>query len=199
RRRARGPPPRRPARPRGKIRCMGVTYRAHAIEGAKEIPAEPVLFGKFPNALIAHGDPIQLPKVAQKVDYEAELVIVIGKTGRHIPNDPSAFEYVGGYTRRHDVSAPGRQFRGGEKPWIIGKTFDTFGPTGPVLVTADELKDPHKLQVQLRLNGQTMQNSNTKEFIFGVPHLLWFLSQVVTLEPGDLIFTGTPPGVGIAR
>ncbi|HJZ55216.1 MAG TPA: fumarylacetoacetate hydrolase family protein [Gemmataceae bacterium] len=183
----------------GKILCIGLNYRDHAIEGGKAIPAEPVLFGKFPNALIAHGDPIQLPKVAQKVDYEAELVIVIGKTGRHIPNDPSAFEYVGGYTCGHDVSARDWQFRGEEKQWIIGKTFDTFAPTGPVLVTADELKDPHKLQVQLRLNGQTMQNSNTKEFIFGVPHLLWFLSQVVTLEPGDLIFTGTPPGVGIAR
>jgi 2-keto-4-pentenoate hydratase/2-oxohepta-3-ene-1,7-dioic acid hydratase in catechol pathway len=182
-----------------KILCIGLNYRDHAIEGGKAIPAEPVLFGKFPNALIAHGEPIRLPKVANKVDYEAELVIVIGKTGRHIPNDSSAFDHVGGYTCGHDVSARDWQFRGEEKQWIIGKTFDTFGPTGPWLVTTDELKDPHKLQIQLRLNGETLQNSNTKEFIFGVPHLLWFLSQVVTLEPGDLIFTGTPPGVGIAR
>jgi 2-keto-4-pentenoate hydratase/2-oxohepta-3-ene-1,7-dioic acid hydratase in catechol pathway len=158
-----------------------------------------VLFGKFPNTLVAHGDAIVIPKVAQKVDYEAELVVVVGKRGKHIPNDSSAFEYVGGYTCGHDVSGRDWQFRGEEKQWIIGKTFDTFAPTGPVLVTADEIPDPHRLQVQLRLNGETMQNSNTKEFIFGVPHLLWFLSQVMTLEPGDLIFTGTPPGVGIAR
>lgn len=183
----------------GKILCIGLNYRDHAIEGGRPIPPEPVLFGKFPNTLIAHGDPIKLPKVAQKVDYEAELVVVIGKTGRHIPNDDSAFEYVGGYTCGHDVSARDWQFRGEEKQWIIGKTFDTFAPTGPVLVTADELTNPHKLQVQMRVNGTTLQNSNTKEFIFGVPHLLWFLSQVMTLEPGDLIFTGTPPGVGIAR
>jgi 2-keto-4-pentenoate hydratase/2-oxohepta-3-ene-1,7-dioic acid hydratase in catechol pathway len=182
-----------------KILCIGLNYRDHAIEGNKPIPEEPVIFGKFPNTLIAHGDPIKLPKVAKKVDYEAELVIVIGKSGKHIPNNDSAFEYVGGYTVGHDVSARDWQFIGAEKQWIIGKTFDTFAPTGPVLVTADELTNPHKLQVQLRLNGTTLQNSNTKEFIFGVPHLLWYLSQCVTLEPGDLIFTGTPPGVGIAR
>jgi 2-keto-4-pentenoate hydratase/2-oxohepta-3-ene-1,7-dioic acid hydratase in catechol pathway len=183
----------------GKILCVGLNYRDHAIEGGKAIPTEPVLFAKYPNTLIAAGDPIKLPKVAQKVDYEAELVIVVGKTGRHIPNDAAAFEYVGGYTCGHDVSARDWQFRGEEKQWSIGKTFDTFAPTGPVIVTPDELGDPHKLQVQLRLNGTTMQNSNTKEFIFPVPHMLWFLSQVVTLEPGDLIFTGTPPGVGISR
>ena len=182
-----------------KILCVGLNYRDHAIEGGKAIPTEPVLFAKFPNTLIGPGDPIQLPRVAQKVDYEAELVIVVGKKGRHIPNDASAFEYVGGYTCGHDVSARDWQFRGEEKQWSIGKTFDTFAPTGPVIVTPDELTDPHNLKIQLRLNGQTMQNSSTKEFIFGVPHLLWFLSQVVTLLPGDLIFTGTPPGVGIAR
>jgi 2-keto-4-pentenoate hydratase/2-oxohepta-3-ene-1,7-dioic acid hydratase in catechol pathway len=183
----------------GKILCIGLNYRDHAIEGGKAIPVEPVVFGKFPNTLIGPGDPIRIPRVAQKVDYEAELVIVIGKRGKHIPNDSSAFAHVGGYTCGHDVSARDWQFRGEEKQWMIGKTFDTFAPTGPVLVTADELTDPHKLPVKLRLNGETMQNSNTREFIFGVPHLLWFLSQVVTLEPGDLIFTGTPPGVGIAR
>ncbi|MBA4065557.1 MAG: fumarylacetoacetate hydrolase [Isosphaera sp.] len=183
----------------GKILCIGLNYRDHALEGGKAIPAEPVLFGKFANALIAHGDPIRLPKVSEKVDYEAELVIVVGKRGRHIPNDKSAFEHVGGYTCGHDVSARDWQFRGEEKQWMIGKTFDTFAPTGPVVVTADEIPDPHALQVQLRLNGTTLQNSNTKEFIFGVPHVLWYVSQCVTLEPGDLIFTGTPPGVGIAR
>ncbi|MBA4188430.1 MAG: fumarylacetoacetate hydrolase [Planctomycetaceae bacterium] len=182
-----------------KILCVGLNYRDHAIEGGKAIPTEPVLFAKFPNTLIAHGDPIVIPKVAQKMDYEAELVIVIGKKGKHIPNDKSAFDYVGGYTVGHDVSDRYWQFRGEEKQWVIGKTMDSFAPTGPVLVTTDELTDPHSLQIQLRLNGTTLQNSNTKEFIFGVPHLLWYLSQGITLEPGDLIFTGTPPGVGIAR
>lgn len=182
-----------------KILCVGLNYADHAREGGKEIPTEPVIFAKYINTLCGPGDPIKLPKVAQKVDYEAELVIVIGKTGKHIPNDKSAFEYVGGYTCGHDVSARDWQFRGAEKQWTTGKTFDTFAPTGPVLVTADELTDPHHLQVQLRLNGTTMQNSNTKEFIFQVPAILAFLSQIVTLEPGDLIFTGTPPGVGISR
>lgn len=183
----------------GKILCVGLNYADHAKEGGKEIPTEPVIFAKYNNTLIGPGDPIKLPKVAQKVDYEAELVIVIGKRGKHIPNDQSAMAYVGGYTCGHDVSARDWQFRGAEKQWTVGKTFDTFAPTGPVLVTADELTDPHSLQVQLRLNGTTMQNSNTNQFIFQVPHILWFISQVVTLEPGDLIFTGTPPGVGISR
>ncbi|WP_088256092.1 fumarylacetoacetate hydrolase family protein [Fimbriiglobus ruber] len=182
-----------------KILCIGLNYRDHAIEGGKPIPTEPVVFGKFANTLVGQGDPIKIPKVSKEVDYEAELVVVIGKTGKHIPNDASAFDYVGGYTCGHDVSGRDWQFRGAEKQWIIGKTFDTFAPIGPVVVTTDELTDPHKLQIQLRLNGQTLQNSNTKEFIFGVPALLAFLSQVITLEPGDLIFTGTPPGVGIAR
>ena len=183
----------------GKVLCIGLNYRDHALEGGKAIPTEPVLFAKLSNAWCGPDDPIVIPRVAQKVDYEAELVIVVGKRGKHIPNDASAFGYVGGYTCGHDVSARDWQFRGEEKQWLIGKTFDTFAPTGPVLVTADELTDPHSLQVKLRLNGQTMQDSNTREFIFGVPHLLWFLSQTMTLEPGDLIFTGTPPGVGIAR
>lgn len=182
-----------------KIVCIGLNYRDHAIEGGKAIPTEPVLFSKFPTALIAHGEPIVLPKVAKKVDYEAELVIVIGRRGRHIPNDDSAFEFVAGYTCGHDVSARDWQFRGEEKQWTIGKTFDTFAPVGPHILTRDEPFDPHNAQVKLRLNGETMQNSNTREFIFKIPVLLHFLSQVFTLEPGDLIYTGTPPGVGIAR
>jgi 2-keto-4-pentenoate hydratase/2-oxohepta-3-ene-1,7-dioic acid hydratase in catechol pathway len=181
-----------------KVLCIGLNYRDHAIEGGKAIPAEPVLFGKFANALIAPGEPIRLPKVSQKVDYEAELVVVIGRRGRDIPAE-RAFQHVAGYTLGHDVSARDWQFRGEEKQWIIGKTFDTFAPTGPHLVTADEVPDPHSLPIRLRLNGQTMQNSNTREFIFGVPQLIAYLSQVLTLEPGDLIFTGTPPGVGAAR
>jgi 2-keto-4-pentenoate hydratase/2-oxohepta-3-ene-1,7-dioic acid hydratase in catechol pathway len=181
-----------------KILCIGLNYRDHAIEGGKAIPAEPVLFGKFPNALIAHGEPIRLPTVSHKVDYEAELVVVIGRRGRDVA-EADAMGHVAGYTVGHDVSARDWQFRGEERQWIIGKTFDTFGPTGPHLVTADELPDPHGLGVRLRLNGQTMQDSNTREFIFRVPQLIAYLSQVLTLEPGDLIFTGTPPGVGAAR
>ena len=181
-----------------KILCIGLNYRDHAIEGGKAIPAEPVLFGKFPNTLCAHGDPIRLPRVSKKVDYEAELVVVIGRTGRDI-SEADAMKYVGGYTIGHDVSARDWQMRGEAKQWIIGKTFDTFAPVGPELVTADELPDPHDLRIQTRLNGRTMQDSNTREFIFTVPQLIAYLSQVMTLEPGDLIFTGTPPGVGFAR
>lgn len=181
-----------------KILGIGLNYRDHAIEGGKPIPEEPVLFAKFPNVLIGHGETIRLPKVSKGVDFEAELVVIIGKTGRDIPEN-AALTHVAGYTCGHDVSARDWQFRGAERQWTLGKTFDTFGPTGPEMVTADELTDPHQLQVQLRLNGQTMQNSNTREFIFSVPKLIAYLSQVMTLEPGDLIFTGTPPGVGGAR
>jgi 2-keto-4-pentenoate hydratase/2-oxohepta-3-ene-1,7-dioic acid hydratase in catechol pathway len=182
----------------GKALCIGLNYRDHALEGGKAIPTEPVLFAKLSNALVGPGDDIVIPKVAEKVDYEAELVIVVGRRGKHVPNDASAMGYVAGYTCGHDVSARDWQFRGAEKQWLIGKTFDTFAPTGPWLVTADEL-DPHELQVQMRVNGTTLQDSNTREFIFKVPELLSYLSQTMTLEPGDLIFTGTPPGVGIAR
>ncbi len=181
-----------------KILCVGLNYRDHAIEGGKAIPSEPVLFCKYPNTLVGQGAAIKLPRVSTKVDYEAELVIVIGRRGKNIA-EADAFAHVGGYTCGHDVSARDWQLEKPEKQWSIGKTFDTFAPTGPVIVTADELTDPHNLQVQLRLNGKTMQNSNTREFIFGVPKIIAYLSQVVTLEPGDLIFTGTPPGVGIAR
>ncbi|MFL5328355.1 MAG: fumarylacetoacetate hydrolase family protein [Gemmataceae bacterium] len=181
-----------------KILCIGLNYRDHAIEGGKAIPTEPVLFGKFSNALCAHSDVVRLPRVSKKVDYEAELVVVIGRTGRDIA-ETDAMKYVGGYTIGQDVSARDWQMRGEAKQWIIGKTFDTFAPIGPELITVDEVPDPHSLRIQLRLNGRTMQDSNTREFIFNVPQLIAYLSQVMTLEPGDLIFTGTPPGVGFAR
>jgi 2-keto-4-pentenoate hydratase/2-oxohepta-3-ene-1,7-dioic acid hydratase in catechol pathway len=181
-----------------KIVCIGLNYRDHAIEGGKAIPTEPVVFAKFPNTLVGHGSPIVLPSISHKVDYEAELVVVIGRKAKNVPVD-EALQYVAGYTIGHDVSARDWQFRGEERQWTIGKTFDTFGPMGPHLVTADEVPDPHNLPIRLRLNGQVMQNSNTKEFIFPVPVLIAHLSKVMTLEPGDLIFTGTPPGVGSAR
>jgi 2-keto-4-pentenoate hydratase/2-oxohepta-3-ene-1,7-dioic acid hydratase in catechol pathway len=139
-----------------------------------------------------------LPKVSEEVDYEAELVIVIGKRGRYIPK-AAAMEHVAGYCVGHDVSARDWQLKKDGKQWMVGKTFDTFAPIGPVLVTRDEVPNPQALQIRLKLNGAVMQNSSTVQMIFGVEDLLAYISQVMTLEPGDLIFTGTPPGVGTAR
>ena len=181
-----------------KIVCLGLNYRDHAAESGAPIPREPILFSKYATALIGHGDNIVLPPVSKEVDYEAELVIVVGKRGRNLSAD-AALSHVAGYTIGHDVSARDWQLKKDGKQWMVGKTFDTFAPTGPVLVTADEVRDPHRLAIRLRLNGQTMQDSNTSQMIFGVGETLAYLSQVFTLEPGDLIFTGTPPGVGMAR
>jgi 2-keto-4-pentenoate hydratase/2-oxohepta-3-ene-1,7-dioic acid hydratase in catechol pathway len=181
-----------------KIICIGLNYRDHAAESGVPAPEEPVLFSKYPSALIGHGEMIILPSVSQQVDYEAELVVAIGRRGRHIPRK-RALEYVGGYAVGHDVSARDWQLNKPGKQWMAGKTFDTFAPVGPVLVTPDEVSDPHKLGIRLRLNGQTMQESSTSQLIFGVDELIAYVSQVFTLEPGDLIFTGTPPGVGMAR
>jgi 2-keto-4-pentenoate hydratase/2-oxohepta-3-ene-1,7-dioic acid hydratase in catechol pathway len=181
-----------------KIICLGLNYRDHAAESGAPIPKEPVLFSKYATALIGHGEPIVLPPVSKEVDYEAELVIVVGKRGRP-RSEQEARDYIAGYTIGHDVSARDWQLRKDQKQWMVGKTFDTFAPTGPVLVTADELPDPHHLAIRLRLNGQTMQDSNTSQMVFSVPQVLVYLAQVLTLEPGDLIFTGTPPGVGFAR
>jgi 2-keto-4-pentenoate hydratase/2-oxohepta-3-ene-1,7-dioic acid hydratase in catechol pathway len=181
-----------------KIVCLGLNYRDHAAETGAAIPREPVLFSKFPTALIGHGEAIVLPKVSQEVDFEAELVIVVGKRGRHLTL-ANALDHVAGYTVGHDVSARDWQLKKDGKQWMVGKTFDTFAPMGPVFVTKDEAPDPQTLPIRLRLNGQTMQDSNTKQMIFGVAETLVYLSQVFTLEPGDLIYTGTPPGVGIAR
>jgi 2-keto-4-pentenoate hydratase/2-oxohepta-3-ene-1,7-dioic acid hydratase in catechol pathway len=181
-----------------KIICIGLNYRDHAAESGMEVPKEPILFSKYPTALIGHQGEIVLPEVSTEVDYEAELVVVIGKWGRHIPQE-RALEHVAGYTVGHDVSARDWQLKKEGKQWMVGKTFDTFAPTGPVLVTADELPDPHALPIRLRLNGETMQDSSTAQMIFRTGEILAYLSQVFTLEPGDLIFTGTPPGVGMAR
>jgi 2-keto-4-pentenoate hydratase/2-oxohepta-3-ene-1,7-dioic acid hydratase in catechol pathway len=181
-----------------KIVCVGLNYKDHAAESGSPIPKDPVLFSKYPTALVGHLENIVLPPVSEEVDYEAELVIVIGKKGRNVPA-ASALDYVAGYTCGHDVSARDWQLRKDGKQWMAGKTFDTFAPVGPVLVTADEVPDPHKLRIQLRLNGQTMQDSSTSQLIFSVQQVVAYLSLIVTLEPGDLIFTGTPPGVGMAR
>jgi len=181
-----------------KIICIGLNYRDHAAESGAPIPAEPVLFSKFSNAIIGPDEPIRLPRVSKEVDYEAELVVVIGKRGRYI-SEEQAHHYIAGYTIGHDVSARDWQLRKPGGQWLAGKSFDTFAPIGPALVTADEIPDPHSLQIELRLNGQVMQRSNTNQMIFSAERLIAYISQVVTLEPGDLIFTGTPPGVGFAR
>lgn len=181
-----------------KIICIGLNYKDHAAESGVPIPKEPVLFCKFPSALIGHGENIVLPAVSGKVDYEAELVIVVGKRGRHLTME-NANEYIAGYTVGHDVSARDWQLEKDGKQWMAGKTFDTFAPCGPVIVTSDEVSDPHNLPIMLRLNGKLMQNSNTKQMIFRANQILAYITQVFTIEPGDLIFTGTPPGVGMAH
>jgi 2-keto-4-pentenoate hydratase/2-oxohepta-3-ene-1,7-dioic acid hydratase in catechol pathway len=181
-----------------KVLCIGLNYRDHAAETGAAIPGHPVVFSKFNTALIGHEAPIVLPPVSQEVDYEAELVLVVGRAGKNIPA-AGARDYLAGYTIGHDVSARDWQLKKDGKQWLTGKTFDTFAPTGPVLVTADEVPDPHALGIRLRLNGQTMQDSNTRQMIFRAEDLLAYIAQVVTLKPGDLIFTGTPSGVGVAR
>ncbi len=180
-----------------KVLCIGLNYRDHAIETNSPIPGEPVVFNKFSQSVIGPDEPVVLPKVAHEVDYEAELVVVIGTRGKNISRQ-NAFSHVAGYTCGNDVSARDWQKGRPGGQWLLGKTPDTFAPTGPYLVTSDEV-DPHNIRIGLRLNGETMQNSTTKELIFGIDELIAHVSQLVTLQPGDLIFTGTPPGVGVAR
>jgi 2-keto-4-pentenoate hydratase/2-oxohepta-3-ene-1,7-dioic acid hydratase in catechol pathway len=182
----------------GKVICIGLNYKDHAAESGQPPPPEPVVFNKFPQSVIGPEEPIRLPSVCHKVDYEAELVVVIGRAGRRISR-ATALEHVAGYMNGNDVSARDWQLEKPGKQWLLGKTPDTFAPTGPWLTTADEVPDARNLNIKLRLNGQTMQDSTTRELIFGVDELIAYVSQVVTFEPGDLIFTGTPPGVGMAR
>ncbi|MCS6975669.1 MAG: fumarylacetoacetate hydrolase family protein [Gemmatales bacterium] len=181
-----------------KIVCIGLNYRDHAAESGAPIPKEPILFSKYPTALIGHEESIVLPSVSNEVDYEAELVVVLGRRARRV-SPQEGLEAVAGYTIGNDVSARDWQLKKDGKQWMVGKTFDTFAPCGPWLVTADEVGDPHRLGIRLRLNGQLMQSSNTDQMIFSVGELVSYLSRVFTLEPGDLIYTGTPPGVGFAR
>jgi 2-keto-4-pentenoate hydratase/2-oxohepta-3-ene-1,7-dioic acid hydratase in catechol pathway len=179
-----------------KIICIGLNYRDHAAESNLPIPETPTVFAKFQTAVTGHRHPIVLPKNSAKPDYEAEFAVVIGQGGRHIPEERWR-EHVFGYTMVNDVSA--RDFQMATTQWMIGKTFDTFAPIGPAIVTADEIADPHNLDISLTLSGEVMQSSNTRHLIFGVPKLIAYLSSVFTLEPGDMISTGTPGGVGFAR
>ena len=182
----------------GKVVCIGLNYRDHAEETGAPLPAEPIVFNKFSSTVIGPEQPIQLPSSSQQVDFEAELVVVIGRRADSVV--PSkAMEYVAGYTNGHDVSARDWQLQRNGQQWLLGKSFDTFAPTGPTLVTADEVPDPQALRVQFRLNGTTLQDSNTRQLIFSIPQLIAHVSSVATLLPGDLIFTGTPGGVGFVR
>lgn len=188
-----------------KVVCVGLNYREHAKESNMAIPPEPVLFSKFPNAIIGTGENIVKPNQTKELDYEVELVLVIGKEGKNIPR-AQALQYIGGYTVGNDVSARDWQLRKPGAQWMVGKTWDTFAPIGPSILLnpllytpADTTFNPNNLNVRCILNGQTVQNSNTKDFIFDIGAMIEYISQIVTLKPGDLIFTGTPQGVGMGR
>jgi 2-keto-4-pentenoate hydratase/2-oxohepta-3-ene-1,7-dioic acid hydratase in catechol pathway len=179
-----------------KFICVGLNYRDHAAEARLEIPTVPTIFSKFSNVVIGPGAAVILPKASAKPDYEAELAFVIGRGGRHIPA-ARAYDHVLGYTIVNDISA--RDFQAATSQWLMGKTFDTFGPMGPWIVTKDEIPDPHALAISTEIGGEILQNSNTREMVFYIPALIEFISTVVTLEPGDVVATGTPAGVGFAR
>ena len=183
------------ARP-GKIVCVGLNYRDHAEESGMEIPKRPLLFAKWPSSLIGPGRPIVLPEQAKEVDYEAELGVVIGKRAQRRAGRRRARQYVGGYVCANEVSARDIQFADGQ--WTRGKSFDTFGPVGPI-TPADQVPDPQALRIRCLLNGEVVQDSSTAEMIFTVAEVIAFTSDGITLDPGDLILTGTPAGVGFGR
>jgi len=180
-----------------KVVCVGLNYREHIEEGDNEEPDNPVLFSKFPTSVNGPGQDIEWdPDLTQQVDYEAELVAVIGEETREVSPD-EALDHVAGYTVGNDVSA--RDLQHGDGQWVRGKSLDTFAPVGPELVTSDEVGDPHGLDIWTEVDGERLQDSSTGNLIFGVDELISFCSQAFTLNPGDLVFTGTPPGVGVYR
>ena len=181
-----------------KIIRLGLNYRDHAQESKADIPTDPILFSKYATAVIGPDDPILLPSVSKEVDYEAELAFIMARRGRHIPK-AQALEYVAGYSIMHDVSARDYQIRKPGGQWMSGKTFDTFAPLGPALVTKEDIPDPHVLDITCTVSGERLQSSNTKHLIFSVPDIVAYCSHIFTLEPGDVIATGTPGGVGFAR
>jgi len=176
-----------------KIVCVGLNYRDHAEEAHVPIPDRPILFSKPSTAIIGPDDSIIYPKISTQVDHEVELGVIIGKRGKDVP-ESEAFDHVAGYTVFNDISARDIQFA--DKQWFRGKSFDTFAPTGPCLVLKDQLGDPHHLKMELRVNGETRQNSTTANMVFGIPQLVAFISKVMTIQSGDIIATGTPAGVG---
>jgi 2-keto-4-pentenoate hydratase/2-oxohepta-3-ene-1,7-dioic acid hydratase in catechol pathway len=179
-----------------KIICLGKNYAEHAKEGGFDIPSAPLLFCKTPNTLNGPFDPIVLPSSSGQIDWEVELAVVIGKKGKRIARD-QAFEYIAGYTIMNDVSARQAQFA--HSQWFRGKSFDTFAPMGPVLVTPDEIGDVHNLRLTAKVNGEVMQEGFTGDMMFGVDAIIADISEDITLAPGDIISTGTPAGVGIFR
>ncbi|MCB2167601.1 MAG: fumarylacetoacetate hydrolase family protein [Deltaproteobacteria bacterium] len=187
-----GPPVVRPS----KLICLGKNYLEHAHEGNFEAPEKPLLFAKAPSALTGPKDPIILPRSCGQVDWEVELALVVGREGKRIPRD-RAWDYIAGYTVMNDVS--GREAQFGDGQWFRGKSFDTFAPLGPALVTPDEIEDIRNLQLTAMVDDQVMQTGNTGDLVFDIPHLMAYISEDITLLPGDVISTGTPAGVGIFR
>ncbi|WP_281888643.1 fumarylacetoacetate hydrolase family protein [Paenibacillus sp. YYML68] len=182
-----------PCVPRGsKIVCVGLNYRNHAKEAGLPVPEYPILFNKFSNGLVGHQGSVTLPAEAQNCDYEAELGVVIGKKAKNVGKE-EALEYVFGYCNVNDLSA--RDLQNRTSQWMLGKVLDGFCPVGPYLVTADEVGDPNELDIKLFLNGEQRQSSNTRDMIFTVPEVISYISTFMTLEPGDIILTGTPEGV----
>ena len=179
----------------GKFICIGLNYADHAAETGAPIPAEPVVFGKWTSAIVGPNDDIEIPRHSRKTDWEVELGVVIGKGGRYISED-DALEHVAGYCVINDVSERAFQLELGGT-WDKGKGCDTFGPLGPWLVTCDEIPDPHQLDLWLEVDGKRYQNGNTRTMIFQIPTIISYLSRFMSLQPGDVISTGTPPGVGL--
>jgi acylpyruvate hydrolase len=180
----------------GKLILLGLNYRDHAEETGQKIPEVPTLFAKYNNSVIGPGATILIPRATEQIDYEAEFAFVIGRRGHRIPRE-RALDYVAGYTIINDVSA--RDFQFATSQWMVGKAFDTHCPMGPSLVLKDEIPDPHALDISLSIAGEVLQRSNTRQLIFKIPETVEYLSQVMTLEPGDVISTGTPAGVGFTR
>ena len=184
------------ARP-GKIIAIGLNYEDHAAETGAEIPEKPIVFAKYPNTVIGPGEPIRIPPITEQVDYEAELAAVIGRRAKGV-SESEALDYIFGYTNANDVSSRDLQFSEGGQ-WTRSKSMDTFCPLGPYVATRDEVPDPQSLYIRAILNGEVVQDGTTSKMVFSVAALISFLSQGMTLEPGDIIITGTPPGVGMAR
>jgi 2-keto-4-pentenoate hydratase/2-oxohepta-3-ene-1,7-dioic acid hydratase in catechol pathway len=184
-----------PIRP-PRIFCVGLNYRDHAVESKMELPKVPTIFLKLPSAVIGPEEPVRIPSLTQQPDYEVEFAIVIGKQGRNIAKE-NWLDHVFGYTILNDVSA--RDVQLATSQWTLGKSFDTFCPIGPAIVSKDEVPDPHNLDIRLSIGGEVLQHSNTRELIFKGPELIAHISSIVQLEPGDIISTGTPAGVGLGR
>jgi 2-keto-4-pentenoate hydratase/2-oxohepta-3-ene-1,7-dioic acid hydratase in catechol pathway len=179
-----------------KIICLGVNYREHAAEGQQQVPAVPMFFAKFRNSLIGPSSPILLPRVSRLIDYEGELAVIIGRRCKEV-SEQEALSYVAGYTIMNDVSARDLQIQTSQ--WTAGKALDTFGPMGPGIVLASDIPDPQRLTLTTRVNGQVVQHASTADMIFSVATTIAFLSSLMTLEPGDIIATGTPSGIGATR